>query len=295
MTDISAPAQTTWVDSRDMAWEPFPGLDVGRVKYLHREQDGILPIMVVWLPPGDLGIELPHRHQHVTVHEMSFTIGGDLPHAEFRDPDTDAHEIVLFREGYFMDRQPGSIHGNDFIFSDAGFTGLFWASGTDNWLDSPGAATETLEVPFHGGFAPKQWGDAHQPQLGSGVVLDRDGALILSTRDMAWEPLGTVEGARQRILVRDADGVPVARVVFVPPGDQPVEALPLRDGDWEFAYVIEGELPVGDTVARQGFFLRRPAGAPDGLALSAPSVTGAVLLQFRVGPTAFARAGGDDA
>jgi hypothetical protein len=297
MTDVdtAAAVQTTWIDTRAMDWERFPGLDVARVKVLHEAQDGIPAIMIVWLPPGDLGIELPHRHQHVTVHENSFVIGGDLPHAEFADPDSDDHEVVLFREGYFMDRRAGSIHGNDFIFSDAGCTILCWASGTGNWLHEPGAETETLEVPFHGRFAPKQWSDSRSPQLGSGVVLDREGALILSTRDMAWEPLGTLEGARQRILVRDGEGEPTARIVFLPPGEEPVDALPTSDGDWEFAYLIEGEIPVGDTVVKAGGFMRRPAGGADGLTPSAASVTGAVLLQFRIGANTFPSAPDEDA
>jgi hypothetical protein len=225
---------------------------------------------------------------HVNVYENAFTLAGDLPHAEFESRDSDEHEVVLFREGYFMDRRPGSIHGNDFIFSDTGTTILMWRSGSGNWLHEPNAAEETIEVPFGDGFAPKSWNDMLPSRLGDGVVIDREGAYIVNTRDMAWAPLGDVEGAKVRELVRDDSGRATVRMVFVPPGEAAVEPLPLDEGDWEFAYLVEGELPVaGGEVARQGWFMRRAPGSPDGLVPAAPSITGAVLLQWRMGERTF--------
>ena len=31
------------------------------------------------------------------------------------------HERVIFREGYFLDRKPGSLHGLDTMYSETGF------------------------------------------------------------------------------------------------------------------------------------------------------------------------------
>ena len=56
---------------------------------------------------------------------------------------------MVFREGYFMDRRPGSIHGNECtVTSPTGCVILMWREGTGNWLDEPNAPQETIEVPY---------------------------------------------------------------------------------------------------------------------------------------------------
>lgn len=296
MTDVRIPTTPTdggvaWADTRDMPWEPFGGFDLGRLKRLHLDADGAPLVMIVWLPPGDLGIELPHRHQHRTTFECAYQLGGDLPHAEWERP-TDDHEIVVFREGFFMNRAPGSLHGNEWIFSDAGTHILMWRSGTGNWLDEPNATEETLLVDVDEPFIRRSWGDALTARWGDGIVLDRAGARIISTREMAWTALPEPRGAKMRVLAHDQAGEPSVRMVFIPPGQSAAPVLPNSGHDQEFAYVVEGELTVehdGEaTVCRPGYFMSRSPDAGPALVPIAPSPTGAVVLNWRIGPNTFA-------
>ena len=139
----------TLLDTRELAWEPFPGLAGAKVKVLSRDEHGNGMIWMVWLPPGEVpGVELPHRHYHRTVREFSFVLVGELPHWEYRD----AHgpgELVIVREGFFMDRLPGSIHGLEKgPSSGTGCVLLQWRDGLGNWLGEPEAASETVDVPY---------------------------------------------------------------------------------------------------------------------------------------------------
>jgi hypothetical protein len=282
-------AVASWKDTRGMEWESFYGLDIGRAKLLQRNASGDPMVMMVWLPPGDLGIELPHRHYHVTVYEHAYHLTGDLPHAEWADKDAD-HDLVVFREGFFLDRHPGSIHGNDAVFSDTGCVILCWRNKLGNWLDEPGAELETLTVPFERPFK----GQTYETRVRAdrdGVVISRPDVRILDTREMPWEPLGSRGAAKVRILARDSAGAVTVRMVFVPPGGAAVEPLPSRPGDRECAMVLEGELTVagddGPQVVRVGYFMDRAPGAPDGLEPSGPSETGAVVLHWRMGPDTY--------
>jgi hypothetical protein len=292
MTDTAIPTTavgTNWVDTRDMDWEDFIGLSIGKVKKLAYMDGGAPSIMIVTLPAGDLGIDLPHRHVHMTTYEHAFHLTGDFPHSEWAAPDAPL-ETVLFREGYFLDRKPKAIHGNEYLFPDTPTQILCWRSGTGNWLEDPGHETETIDVAFQD-FEPAKLTDAVQPEFGTGIVLDRAGTKIISTRDMFWEPLAGHDLARQKILVRDDAGETTVRMISIPPGDTAVEELHKDEGDWEFAYLIAGELPVegpdGPFTARQGYFMTRSPGAPDGLVPAGPTLAGAVFLQWRIGDNTY--------
>ena len=259
------------------------------MKLLHENADGDPMVMMAWLPPGDLDIPIPHRHYHATVYEHAYHLSGDLPHAEWPAADAD-HDLVVFREGYFLDRRPGSIHGMDAVYSDTGCIILCWRSKLGNWLDEPGAEEETLTVPFERPVPRRTYDDRIRADR-QGVVVARPDAHILDTREMPWEPLGTVKGARVRVLARDGAGAPTVRMVFLPPGNSAVEPLPTGAEDHECTMVLEGELTVagddGPLVARVGYFMNRPAGAPEGLVPAGTSETGAVVLQWRMGPETF--------
>jgi hypothetical protein len=293
MTDVSenpTAVGTNWVDTRDMEWGSFPGLSIGRVKNLAWMDNGAPLVQIVVLPSGELGIDLPHRHEHKTVYEHAYHLSGDFPHSEWAAPDAPL-ETTYMREGYFLDRKPGSIHGNEYLFPPTATQLLVWRSGTGNWLEDEGAETETIDVEFQG-FEPAKFTDALQSEFGTGIVFDRAGARLYATRDMFWEPLNGSELAKQRILVRGKDGEPSVRQIFIPAGTTtPVEELPKQEGDWEFAYLVEGELPVagpdGPIVAKAGYFMTRSPGAPNGLAPVAPSEAGAMFMQFRWGPETF--------
>jgi hypothetical protein len=293
MTDTTNQVATdgvTWTNTHAMPWSRFGGLDAGRVKVLHEDEEGTPWVMIVWLPPGDLGIELPHRHVHKTVYEHAYHLAGDLPHDEWASYEAD-HTVAYMREGYFLDRKPNSIHGNDFLFSDTGCVILCWRSGTGNWLHDEGAEIETPNMDFPDTFRASTMDRVQQPEFGTGLVVDRPDAKMYSTRDMLWAPLGELEGARVKVLVRDTEGNPTVRMLYVPPGDQAVEPMFLEDGDHQFSMVIEGELPVvgpeGTMLATPGWVARRAPGAPDPLVPAEPSVTGAVVFQFRFGANSF--------
>lgn len=279
----------TWTDTRDMPWGSFSGLEVGRVKQLHVDPEGHPIVMVVWLPPGDLGVPIPHRHYHATVYEHAFHLGGDLPHAEWAGKNAD-HEVVVFRQGYFLDRKPGSIHGLDALYSDTGCSILVWRNGLGNWLDEPNAAEETLEVPFERPFRSLTY-EQRTVNDRDGIVIDRPDARILDTRELPWAPLGDDPAARVRELAHDAAGVATVRMVYFPPGEAPLPPLATAEGEHECAMVLEGELPVADgddvVAARAGWYMNRPAGAPPGLVPAGPTEVGAVVLQWRIGPDTF--------
>ena len=60
--------------------------------------------------------------------------------------------MVLFREGFFMERRPGSIHGLEpGPTSATGCVLLMWRDGVGNWLGERQAAHETSDVPYGDG------------------------------------------------------------------------------------------------------------------------------------------------
>jgi len=287
---VSVHEGITWTDMRTMDWGTFPGLGGGLVKVMHVDEENVPYVMAVWMPPGELPVEYPHRHYHASVYEHAYHLGGDLPHGEWSGPDDD-HELVIFREGYFLDRKPGSIHGLDRMYSDTGAIVLSWRSGTGNWVDEPDAPTETLNVDIDtDAFVSKTGDQVTRGAARTGVVLDRSGARVLDTREMDWDPLGD-GAARVRVLTRDHAGEPTVRIVFLPPGEESVLALATGPEDHEFATVLEGEYTVpgadGPLRIKEGYFMNRAPGAPQGLVAAGPSVTGAVVLQWRMGPETF--------
>lgn len=279
-----------WRDLREEQWVPFEGIDNCLVKLVHVGEDGTPWAMAVWLPPGPLPVDIPLRHYHATVHEQAFHLTGDLPHGEWPSADSDDHDLVVFRAGYFLDRQPGSLHGLDHMVSQSGAIVLNWRSGRGSFVSEPEAETETFDVEIGDGFRSKGPDEVVRARPRDGVVIDRAGCRVVDTREMDWEPLGDGD-ARVRVLARDAAGAPAARVVFLPPGEAGAEALPVGPRDRELAVVLEGEYVVpgadGPLRVTEGFLLNRSPGAPPALVPAGPSATGAVVLNWRMGPDTF--------
>ncbi len=88
-------------------------------------------VFIHWLPAGGFpSVEPPHRHYHRSVREFAYVLSGELPHWEYANGRGAAGEMVLFREGFFMDRRPGSIHGLEpGPVSSIGCTLLMWRDG----------------------------------------------------------------------------------------------------------------------------------------------------------------------
>ena len=79
-------------------------------------------------------------------------------------------------------------------------------------------------------------------QTADAVVRDKGGVTWLDTRLMEWEPMPTLNGFFQKVLVRDPNGEPNVTLNYVPgfsPGSRPYN-LPHRHMHHirEFAFVI---------------------------------------------------------
>jgi hypothetical protein len=294
----------TFLDTRAMPWEDFSGIEGGRIKVLKRNERGDADIMMVWLPPGELpSVELPHRHVHRTVKEFSFMLGGELPHWEYASPEVGEGdgELVIFREGFFMERKPGSIHGLEKgPTPGTGCTVLMWRNGVGNWLDEPEAATETIDVPYP---APADSVPSPPSTLDErpGVVIERDDLTLLDTREMEWEDFPLLQGTRVKVLSRDENGDAMVFLVWSPPGELPSVELPHRHYHstvHEYALCLSGDMPHweyesaeqarGDVVViREGVFMDRAPGSIHGLEAGQTSATGSVVLMWRDGVGTF--------
>jgi quercetin dioxygenase-like cupin family protein len=290
------------LDTREMPWEDFDGLAGAKVKVLSRDERGNAMVMLVWLPPGELpGVALPHRHYHRTITESTFLLSGELPHWEYESAEQDHGEMVRFREGYFMERRPGSIHGLEpGTTSATGCVVLMWRDGVGNWLSEPEAGVETVDVPYdRGASAPESGGgdrSGTEPGDGPGTVVRRRDVTILDTRAMPWLPFEGLRGAQVKVLARDERGDHRVILVFMPPG---LRAGARRHRHYhrtvrEFALVVSGELPHWEyedasqtdgelVIFRQGYFMDRRPGSIHGNECTVTSPTGCVILMWREG------------
>lgn len=291
------------LDTRGLAWEDFDGLEGGRIKVLSRDAAGNPSVFLVWLPPGELpSVPLPHRHFHRSVREFSYVLGGELPHWEYADASQQRGDLVVFREGFYMDRLPGSLHGLEpGPSSPTGCTILMWRDGVGNWVDEPEFASETVDVPYD---RPEETG-ATEPSIphadAAGVVLERDDLRLLDTRAMPWEDFSGIEGGRIKVLKRNERGDADIMMVWLPPGELPSVELPHRHYHstvHEYALCLSGDMPHweyenaeqarGDVVViREGVFMDRAPGSIHGLEAGQTSATGSVVLMWRDGVGTF--------
>lgn len=282
------------LDTREMPWQEFAGLEGTKIKVLARDRSGNPLVFVQWIPPGGFpSVSLPHRHYHRSVREFAYVLDGELPHWEYASADAPG-EIVRFREGFFMDRRPGSIHGLEpGPASAVGCTLLMWRDGTGTMVDEPDFDEQTVDVPYPGGAALPA---AAAVALADGVVLDRPDVTILDTREMPWTDFAGLDGARVKMLSRDAAGNGVTWLIWLP-GELPSVGRPHRHYHRtirEFSFMVAGELPhweyrnaaqqQGDlVVVREGYFMERLPGSVHGLEEGPSSPVGCVLLQWRDG------------
>jgi hypothetical protein len=136
----------TILDTREMEWEDFAGLKGSKIKVLERYDDGNPCVFLIYMPPGyEEALERPETHLHRTVHEYAYVLAGDLPDWEYESHEQQEGDFVLMRQGFFMHRSPGSIHGlEESAVSQTGLLMLFWRTGgIGNWYDDPNSAEET--------------------------------------------------------------------------------------------------------------------------------------------------------
>lgn len=283
------------LDTRELPWEPHMGIPGGLQKTLSRAADGTSLVQITWIPPGLSAGGAPERHFHRTVHERGLVLFGDLPMREYLSEDDVHGRPVLFREGFFMDRRPGSVHGVDpHLTSQTGFVMLEWRTGPGTFLWEDGAERETqlLEASpdaSDGPLAPEgapPW-----------VVVDSGGLTLLDTRAMPWEPLGGIPGASMKPLTRHADGWTETVILHLPPfpapGGEPHRHF--HRTALERGYVLAGELAMREFASvaddrgvrvrfHQHCYMDRAPGSVHGIDETHGTVPGFTFLEWRDRP-----------
>lgn len=139
------------LDTRAFPWQEFPEAGTKRlVKVLSRDDRGDPASYLVFAPPGaPAWLDIPHREYHKTVREQVFVLSGEMFTWEYASADQKSGDLVVMKQGFFMDRQPGSIHGvEEGPASSVGHLILYWRSGSGTWPGEDRYHEETVEVPF---------------------------------------------------------------------------------------------------------------------------------------------------
>ncbi len=288
------------LDTRELEWQEHPALAEARTKTLSHDAGGEPTISIVWYPAGRSQPDFPGGIYHKASREFAFFLGGELPHWEFgRANDVGAlvesfQELVVFKEGFYMDRRPMTVHG---LGREASHIG----SEVLTWRTSGGAFVAEEAVTHHSvpsGAAPPEStepGVAHDPPAAGSdqpAVTDWADLTILDTRAMNWDAHPRIAGARIKVLSRDAAGHAIVALTWLP-------ASPLRYLDQtpkshtfrEFGFVLEGELRLREfadatdsegelLIATKGYYLDRMPGSIHCVDAKPPE-TGCVLLAWR--------------
>lgn len=143
------------VDTRDVPWEEHPGKAGVWWKVLSRDADGHPIVSLQWFPPDDEDTAIPRRYKHLTVDEAAFVLQGERPCWEYESPEQAKGQRVLLREGYWIDRKAGSIHGFEARTTTppCGCLFLVWQTGPGLLKGEPGYERETVSVPLPGAGA----------------------------------------------------------------------------------------------------------------------------------------------
>src|SRR5262249_19113337 len=152
--------------------------------------------------------ELPYRHYHATVEEMSYTLAGELPHWEYESVEQQHGRLVVRRPGQAMHRLGGSIHGLEpGPQSVTGYMSLVVRRGVGNWIPDANFHEETHHVDYEPGWRPAEKLQDAQAKPGSGLIVDWSDLRIYDTRLMDWEPLdGQFKGGYRKVIARDESG-----------------------------------------------------------------------------------------
>jgi hypothetical protein len=282
------------LDTRAMHWEDLPGDPESKIKVLSRDDRGNVRVCLLWSPPREAasGDSPTRRRIHTGARQLTLVLAGEQAGLEYANADAPG-EPVVYREGFFIDRSPGSIY--EVETSTVGSTSLIWRTDDGNVPAETEAAVGAATSPE----GPRVASADHEPSTADdGVVVDRDTLRVLDTRQMPWQGFAGLRRGKVKVLTSDEHGNPTAFMVWIPPGEV-VEgwALPHRHyhrSIREFSFMISGELPhweyqnaeqqVGDLViVRPMYFLDRSPGSIHGLEPGPTSPTGCILLQWRQG------------
>jgi hypothetical protein len=277
------------IDTREAEWERSDAFMPRSLRQvLARDQDGDPVITLRWLPAGAGLGGRSHGGFH-TAREHYFLLSGHAPQWDLEPGEPD--ELVVFRDGYFLDRQPGSLHASGSPPPQVGGKWLSWmVDGEDPYVGAREGAALTAET---GGTAYHETSpEAPAPQPAEAFPLARPLVNIVDSRALDWEPHPHLVGASQRVLAQRADGDPTIALTWIPPGAYPVTATPYlaRQEFREFMLVIAGEMTVWECGGsekvrlREGFWVDRRVGSEWGLQPGEHSPSGCMFLRFAVRP-----------
>jgi hypothetical protein len=137
------------LDTRAMDWEEFPGMPGFRRKVLRRDEEGEICVFLAYIPPEFALSELPHRHYHRSVRELAFFLEGEFSGWEYESAAQQKGTYIDKKAGFFIDRLPGSIHGEEDVRKPTtGCVLLHWRVGGGNYIGDSTFDDETVTVPY---------------------------------------------------------------------------------------------------------------------------------------------------
>ena len=288
-----------WLDTRQLEWEPMPGLPGLAQKVLVRDAAGEPSVTMNYLPAGPILGDLPYRHLHRTVREFLLIVEGEYSGWEYESPEQAHGNLLWKRRDFFMVREPGSIHGVEAgPTSSTGAVIVNWRQGGPGvWIGEHNYDQESATVPYGDGAGFVPTADAPH-EAGAACVRNRGGVTWIDTRLMEWEPMPGLgaAGFRRKVLWRDAEGEPSVTLAYIPPGGLSHDGKRHRHyhpNVREFVYVLAGEYPgteysspedPGTEVRkRAGAFMVRDTMSLHGVEPGQSTPTGAIILNWREG------------
>jgi hypothetical protein len=289
------------LDTRELDWQEHDLVDGAWTKPLSYDAAGEPTVGIVFYPAGRSAPDFPGGIYHKDSREFAYFFGGELPHWEFgRVDDAGAlvesfQELVVFKEGFYMDRRPMTVHGLGRESSRTGSEVLTWRTSRGTFVSDDAVEEHTVRS-----------GDAASPGADQGVAYDTRGSAseragvvtdwadltILDTRAMTWAAHPRIAGARIKVLSSDAAGHAIVSLTWMPP-ERPHGRQQARSHHSfrEFVFVLDGELRLREfehptdsegelLIARKGYYLDRAPGSVHCVDQE-PSATGCLLLSWR--------------
>ncbi len=165
-TAPTAPTAVTVVDSRLAEWQPagYSGTPPVFQKTLAHYPCGDTKLQLLFFPPGLNPDRDPNehpfyppvlraaRHSHYVMIELIYVLDGAMPLSEWESAEQQQGERAWWREGYFLYRRPGSIHGAEpGATSATGVTILHFRLGGSADPAGPAFPAEiAVDIPFAG-------------------------------------------------------------------------------------------------------------------------------------------------
>jgi hypothetical protein len=184
-------------------------------------------------PPGPSG---GHRHYH-QWHEWGYMLFGDAALDESTDADQQVAPVIVYREGYFLDRPPYCIHSatRSRFYHNAASSWVFMEEGNDDQSFSPDPDV------------PSTYFAKYNPEHKKG--LHWNAPQVIDTIGMQWEPVPSVPGLMIKRLADDPSRGFRVVLRMLEPGwasarsPQFCRAYYHKQG-YQFSFVISGDLRI---------------------------------------------------